>query len=312
MDDIGTPGVGGAGIRRNVARAIWSGSISFGLVNVPVKVYPAVKDHSVHFHQVDKSTGARIRYEKVSDKTGKEVRSEDIQLGYEMAKDRLVVVDPDELDSLRPQTTRSIDISDFVDLASIDPVYYNRTYWLVPDGEAAQRAYALLEAAMEDRGRVGIGTVVMRNKQYLAAIRPREGALAMSTMRFADEVVSRTAVDGLPPHSAKPPAKEMRLATQIVDSLSSDWNPDVYHDTYAEEVRDLIRRHEKGEDIVTKERSAPPAEEMPDLMAALQASLDAVRSPSTESAPARRKATRRPPSKAASKRVPANKKAKTG
>src|SRR5665213_1993392 len=147
-------------------RAIWSGSISFGLVNVPVKVYPAVRDHALHFHQVDKKTGSRIRYEKVAEKTGREVDSDQIELGYELEKGKLVVVDPSELQELRPQTTRTIDIEDFVELSEVDPAYYDKTYWLAPDGEAATRAYRLLVAAMEDKGRAGIGMVVMRNKQY--------------------------------------------------------------------------------------------------------------------------------------------------
>ena len=167
-------------------RAIWSGSLSFGLVSVPVKAYSAVHDHTVHFHQLQKKTGARIRYEKVSAKSGKKVESDDIERGFEVAKGKYVVVDTDELDALRPRTTRTVDISDFVELAAVDPIYYENPYWLAPDGDAADRAYRLLLAAMDSAQRVAIGTVVMRNKQYLAAIRPLDGALAMSTMRFAD------------------------------------------------------------------------------------------------------------------------------
>src|ERR1700722_2560223 len=200
-----------------MARAIWSGSISFGLVNVPVKVYSAVRLHTMHFHQIDKASGSRIRYEKVADKTGEEVDSGDIEFGYEISKGKLVVVDPEELAALRPRTTRTIDITDFVDLAQIDPVYYNQTYWLAPDGEGAERAYGLLVAAMEERAKVGIGMVVMRRRQYLAAIRPRDGALALSTMHFADEVLPRSSV-GPVPTASKTPVKELRLATQIIDS----------------------------------------------------------------------------------------------
>jgi DNA end-binding protein Ku len=189
----------------------------------------------------------------------------------------MVVVDPGELDELRPRTTRTIDITDFVELSEVDPVYYNRTYWLVPDGDAATRAYRLLVSAMEDRGRAGIGMVVMRNKQYLAAIRPREHALAMSTMRFADEVVARSDIDGLPSKSTKPDAKELKLANQIIDSLAGPWKPERYHDTYTEQVRELIKAHEKGKDIVVEE--APAARvETADLMEALEASLKAARS----------------------------------
>ena len=258
-------------------RATWSGSISFGLVNVPVKVYSAVRDHTMHFHQVDKATGSRIRYEKVADKTGDEVDSDDIELAYEISKGKLVVIDPEELAALRPRTTKTIDITDFVELAQIDPVYYNRTYWLAPDGAGAERAYGLLAAAMQDRARVGIGMVVMRNKQYLAAIRPREGALALSTMRFADEGLPRSSVDALPAKAAKPPAKELGLATQIIDSLSADWSPSGYHDTYTEEVQELIKRHDDGEDVLVEEEAPAVQAKVTDLMEALQASLDANR-----------------------------------
>ena len=173
-----------------MARAIWTGSISFGLVNVPVKVYAAVHDHEVHFNQLEKGTGARVRYEKVSDRSGDTLKADDIELGYNLGKGQYVVVDRDELDELRPETTRTIDVSDFVDLADIDPIYFAHTYWLAPSGQGAERAYRLLAEAAESAQRVGIGTVVMRNKQYLAAIRPYDGILAMSTMRFADEVVA--------------------------------------------------------------------------------------------------------------------------
>ena len=243
-----------------MARSVWSGSISFGLVNVPVKAYTAVHDHEVHFNQLEKKTGARIRYEKVSDKTGKEVKGDEIELGYEIRKGRYVTFDKSELEELKPASTKTIDVQDFVALADIDPIYYDRTYWLAPDGDQAKRAYSLLQAAMEDRERVGVGSVVMRNKQYLAAIRPLDGALAMSTMRFADEVVSRKEIDGVPQRASKPDAKELRLATQIVDSLAADWKPERYHDTFTEQLKDIIERKDKGEDVVVEEETADKAE----------------------------------------------------
>ncbi|TML08896.1 MAG: Ku protein, partial [Actinobacteria bacterium] len=181
-----------------MARAVWSGSISFGLVSVAVKAYTAVRDHEVRFHQIDKKSGARVRYEKVSEKTHRKLDGEDIEMGFELRKGRYVAFTKEELSDLRPKSTRTVEVSDFVPLEDIDPIYYERTYWLGPDGPGAARAYGLLCAAMEDRQRVGVGSVVMRNKQYLAAIRPLEGVLAMSTLRFADEVVARSEVDGLP------------------------------------------------------------------------------------------------------------------
>lgn len=257
-----------------MARSVWSGSISFGLVNVPVKAYTAQRDHGVHFHQLEKGSGARIRYHKVSEKTGEEVEADDIELGYETSRGHYVTVERDELDELRPTSTRTIDIGDFVPLDEIDPVFYDRTYWLAPDGNEAERAYRLLQAAMEDKRKVGVGTVVMRDKQYLAAVRPYDGALAMSTMRFADEVVARDDIDGVPAGGDKPPAKELRLATQIVESLTTGWDPERYHDTYTEQLRDLIE-HRRPQEAA----GAEPEEtaEVVDLMAALEKSLAAAK-----------------------------------
>ena len=259
-----------------MARAIWSGSISFGLVSVPVKAFSAVRDHSVHFNQLEKKTGARINYKKVSDKTDKEVAGDAIESGYEIASGKYVVVEDEELEKLKPRTSRTIDISDFVDLHQIDPIYYERTYWLGPDGEAAERPYRLLLAAMEDEGKAGIGTVVMRKKQYLAAIRPLDGALAMSTMRFADEVVPQKDIDALPGRGAKPDPKELKLASQIIGSLATEWDPTRYHDTYTEELKRLIEAKAKGKKIVVEEE-APAAGNVLDLMQALEASLEAAK-----------------------------------
>jgi DNA end-binding protein Ku len=170
-----------------------------------------------------------------------------------------------------------VDVTDFVALEDVDPIYYERTYWLGPADDASKQAYGLLLAAMEDRQRVAIGTVVMRNKQYLAAIRPLDGVLAMSTMRFADEVVPRAEVDGVPSRRTKPEAKALKLATQIVDSLAGDWKPEQYHDTYAEELRKRIERKDKGKDVV-EERAAPDGDaKILDLMEALEQSVSAAK-----------------------------------
>lgn len=254
-------------------RSIWTGSISFGLVNVPVKAFTAVRDHKVHFNQLD-AKGSRIKYEKVSEKTGKEVAAEDITLGYETSKGRYVQFEKNEIEELQPESTKSIDIEDFVELAQIDPIFYDKTYWLAPDGDAATKAYALLRDAMEDEQRVGIGSVVMRKKQYLAAIRPIGGALAMSTMRFADEVVPSKDIEGVPKRAgtAKAP-KEIKLARQIIETLANDWKPERYKDTYTDELKALIKKKEKGEDIVVTEEADKSDAEVLDLMAALEASV---------------------------------------
>ena len=256
-----------------MARPVWSGSISFGLVNVPVKAYTAVRDHDVHFHQLDKKSGARIRNKKVSEKSGKEVDADEIQLGFEIQKGRYVTFDKDEVKQLKPASTRAIEVTDFVALEDVDPIYYDRTYWLGPANDDGKQAYQLLLSAMEDRERVGIGTVVMRNKQYLAAVRPLDGALAMSTMRFADEVVARSEVDGVPTRRSKPEAKALKLAVQIVDSLAGDWKPEQYHDTYAEELRKRIKAKDKGKEVVEDETVDDSSADVLDLMQALEASV---------------------------------------
>jgi DNA end-binding protein Ku len=259
-----------------MARPVWSGTISFGLVNVPVKAYSAVRDHDMHFHQLQKRTGSRIRYQKVAEKSGKEVDPKDIEMGFEVRKGRYVTFDKDELQELRPESTKAVEISDFVPLGEIDPIYYERTYWLAPDGQATAKAYHLLRAAMEERERVAIGTVVMRNKQYLAAIRPLDGALAMSMMRFADEVVPRSDVDELPSRS-KPPAKNLQMAVQLLDAMASDWDPRRYEDTFTEELRQRIKSRDRGEELVEEAERPEPDGKVIDLMAALEESLDAAK-----------------------------------
>jgi DNA end-binding protein Ku len=272
-----------------MARPMWSGVISFGLVSVPVKSYPAVRDHDVHFHQIDKGSGSRIRNRKVSAKTGKEVDNADIELGFETSKGRYVTFSKRELDDLRPASTRAVEVSDFVSLDDIDPIYYERTYWLGPADGAAVKPYQLLRAAMEDRSLVAIGTVVMRNKQYLAAIRPLEGALAMSTMRFADEVVPRSDVDGVPDRRTTPDPRMLRLANQLVDSLTTDWNPRRYHDTFTEELRERIEAKRAGKKLeIEPEEGAEP--KVIDLMQALEDSVKGAR--------ANRRGRRKPRSRA--------------
>lgn len=262
-----------------MARPLWSGSISFGLVNVPVKAFTAVRDHDVHFHQVDKKSGARIRHRNVSESSGREVKDNDIEMGFELSKGHFVTFEREELRSLRPTSTKAIEVDEFVALEEIDPIYYERTYWLAPDGEPGKKAYQLLLAAMEDRGRVAIGTVVMRNKQYLTAIRPLDGALAMSTMRFADEVVPRSAVESLPARRSKPEAAALKMAGQLIDGLAADWNPDKYHDTYVEELRKRIKAKKAGKEIVDETVTTETPANVVDLVAALQASLDKAKRP---------------------------------
>jgi DNA end-binding protein Ku len=261
-----------------MARAIWSGSISFGLVNVPVKVYSAVHHQDISFHQLEESTGARVRNKRVSEKTGKEVAYEKIVKGYEFSKGKYVTITQEEMEDFKPETTRTIDIEDFVELDDIDPIFYDHTYYLAPaskDG-GATKAYALLLEAMQKKQKVGIGKVVMRTKQYLAAIRPLEnGVLALSTMLFDDEIVPKSDIAELPSRTPSVSDRELKMASELIESLSSEWKPSKYKDTYRAELLALIKRKAKGEEIVVEDDKAPTADKVLDLMAALEASLEA-------------------------------------
>jgi DNA end-binding protein Ku len=257
-------------------RSIWSGAISFGLVNVPVKLYSAVSRKTVRFHQLNGKTGTRIQQKRVDPTTGDEVAYDDIVKGYELTKDSYVIVTPEELDALDPERTRTIDIEDFVDQAEIDPVYYDHPYYLAPDKGAA-KAYRLLLDAMRESGKVAIARVVLRSKEQLVAIRPAGDALMMETMVFHDEVVSQDSIAELEQEATgKTSDRELKMAQQLIDSLSSEFEPERYHDEYREKVLDLIERKAQGEEIATQPE-APEPERVPDLMAALEASLAAVK-----------------------------------
>ncbi len=255
-------------------RPIWSGAISFGLVNVPVKLYSATSSKDVRFHQLDSKSKSRIKQKRVSMATGEEVPYEDIVKAYEIAPDNYVTITPEELEALDPKATKTIDIEDFVDLDQIDPVYYERPYYLVPD-KGGQKAYALLRNAMRETNKVGIARVVLRTKQYLAAIRPKDDALVMETMLFADEVNPLDELD-LPGPDVDVTEREEKMARSLIDSLSTDFEPGKYKDEYRERVLELIEQKASGQEIVVEEA----AEETPkvvDLMAALEASLAAVK-----------------------------------
>jgi len=276
-----------------MARAIWSGAISFGLVNVPVKLYSATSPKAVRFHQISSKTGARIRQKRVDSTTGDEVAFEDIVKGYELTPDRYVLIDPDELDALDPKTTKTIDIEEFVDLAEIDPIYYDHSYYLAPSTGGA-KAYRLLLDAMRDAGKVAIGRIVIRSKQQLCALRPAGAALALSTMLFGDEVLAPDRIDELETlDDVAASDRELTMARQLIDSLSADFDPGRFKDEYRERVLALIERKAAGEEIAV----APAAEEdapVPDLMAALEASLAEVRAGSSdEPAPTPKPARRR-------------------
>jgi len=259
-----------------MARALWKGSISLGLVNVPVRLYTAVKKKDVHFHQLQDTTGARIRNKKVSESTGREVDTDHIIKGYEVSKGNYVEVTDAEFEAAEPERTHTIDIDDFVALEDIDPLQFTNTYWVAPeDSKGASTAYALLRDAMEKKERVAIGQFVMRTKQHLVLLRPIERALALHTMLYADEVIHAKDVEGLPVR-AKAAPKEMRMAEQLIESLTVDWKPSKYRDTYREKLLKVIERKAKGEEIVVEPQEERA--EVVDLMAALEASIEASKS----------------------------------
>ncbi|HKF80706.1 MAG TPA: Ku protein [Thermoleophilaceae bacterium] len=253
-------------------RAIWSGAISFGLVNIPVKLYSAVQRKTVRFHQLDQEDKQRIQQKRVNPRTGEEVPYENLVKGYEIGPDRYVVITPEELDSIQPEKTRMIDIVSFADLDQIDPIFYDHPYYLVPD-TGADKAYRLLLDAMTESGKVAVGRVVLRTKEYLVAIRPRDAILTMETMLFSDEVISPDKLDERPSDGkAKTSQKELQMAQQLIDSLAEDFEPESYRDEYRERVLEMIERKAEGEEIVVEAPSDEP-KEVPDLMAALEQSI---------------------------------------
>jgi DNA end-binding protein Ku len=272
-----------------MARAIWSGAISFGLVNVPVKLFSAVSKKTVRFHQIDSKSGQRIRQQRVNPE-GNEVRYEDIVKGYEISPDRYVTIEPEELEALEPQKTRTIDIEAFVDLDQIDPIYYDHPYYLAPD-KGAEKAYKLLVDAMDEAAKVAIARVVIRSKENLVALRPRNGVLAMETMLFADEVIPPDSLDELTVDGSKTSKRELEMAKQLIESLSADFEPEQYRDEYRERVLDLIERKAAGETITIEAPEEEP-QKVPDLMAALEASIASAKGPSSGGSKQKKKSSR--------------------
>jgi DNA end-binding protein Ku len=258
-------------------RAIWSGSISFGLVNIPVKLFNAVSRKSVSFNQIDTRTGARIKYQKISAADGTEVPNDAIVKGYELPSGEYVLIDDDELAALDPEAVRTIDIEEFVDLADIDPIFYDSAYYLAPD-KATVKPYALLAEAMERSQKVGIARFVMRSKQYLAAVRPKDGKLLLSTMVYADEVNETDSIselDGVA--NADVSDRELKMAEQLIESLSTEFQPEKFEDTYRNRVIEMIERKAAGETELVAAPQPVSADKVVDLMAALEASVQAAK-----------------------------------
>ncbi len=256
-------------------RPMWNGSISFGLVNIPVKLYNAVKKKGLQFHQLRQSDGCRIRLKRVCSTDETEVPNEQIVKGYEISPDRYVVVSSEELESLSPQATKSIDIEEFVLLEQIDPLYFQQSYYLVPD-KGAGKAYSLLLRAMEDSRKVAIAKVILRNKQYLTAIRPAGSALTLSTMFYADEIIRSEQLEGLPETGVIVDNRELTIALQLIESLTTAFQPEKYHDEYREKVLAMIENKAEGQSVVAQKPAEMAKGKVVDLMAALEASLSAM------------------------------------
>ncbi len=257
-------------------RPIWSGTISFGLVSIPVKLYNAVSRKGISFNQLDARTGSRIRLKKVSALDGTDVPEDQVVKGYEIAKDTYVVLTQDEIDSVDPKASRSIDITEFVELAEIDPVFYDSSYHLVPDRGAA-KPYVVLADALATAGRVALATFVMRNRQYLAAVRAVDGRLVLSTMVYADELVDPAELPELDEtRTVEVSDRERAVAVQLVESLSAAFDPTKYRDTHREHLLALIEAKAAGQAMATPAPAAP-GPQVVDLLAALEASVQEAR-----------------------------------
>lgn len=259
-----------------MAHKIWSGSINFGLVTIPVGLYGATEDHTIHFNQYERGTSDRVRYRRYNERTGKELDYDDIVKGREV-NGTLVTVDPGELEAIAPGRSRTLDITSFVDLSEIDPVYFQKTYWLAPTSHQHDRPYHLLRRALDETNRVGIATFVLRGKEYLTAIRADRDVLALDTLFFADEI--RDSSDVLAEHTDRPPrsGRELRMATDLIHSMASPWRPSEYHDTYVARVEKLLEDKSQGR-APEPEEEPPEPTDIVDLGEALRRSADQARS----------------------------------
>jgi DNA end-binding protein Ku len=269
-----------------MARAIWTGSVAFGLVNVPVGLYAATEDRTVHFNQFQEGTSDRIRYKRVNERTGREVDLGHIVRGHELGDGNYVLLSDEELEAVEPGRSGTVEITDFVDLADIDPIYYQKSYYLGPRGEGAARPYALLHRAMADTGKAGIATFVMHGKQYLSTIRAaKPDVLVLETMFFADEVREPADVIEDLPAGETFRGRELAIAKDLVESMTTGWDPSNYRDTYRERVEDLIKRKQRGEEIVTEGGGAAEEPNVVDLMDALRRSAEEMRGRRGKAAP---------------------------
>jgi DNA end-binding protein Ku len=276
-------------------RAIWSGAISFGLVNVPVRMYSALDEHDLHFHLIHEPDGGRIGYQKFCKKEEKLVPDDEIVKAFEIKKDKLVVLDDEDFEAVKTEGVKTIEISDFVPYEEIDPIYFDRTYVLGPQ-DGSEKVYALLREAMQQTGLVAIGKYVMRDRQHLGCLRVREGVISLEKMFFHDEI---RPVGDLAPGKRKVPKAELDLATALIKQFTGKFEPEKYEDTYRDALLAIIKAKQKGETIT----AAPveEEEEPTDLLAALKASVDAAKK-GRGSVRAKRPPSRKPRARAKAKR----------
>ncbi|MEQ7009794.1 Ku protein [Actinopolymorpha sp. B17G11] len=256
-----------------MARSIWTGSLSFGLVNVPVGLLSATEQKDVAFHQREKGTNARIRYKRVAEDTNREVDYDDIVKGYELSGDTFVTLTKDEVGAADLGKSRNIEITDFVDIAEVDPIYFEKTYYLAPKDKSAHGAYGLLRDAMAQTGLAGVASFIMRGKEYLAVIRTWKRVLVLETMLFADEVRDPEDVIDELPRAHKKDSREIKAAVNLIEQLTTQWDPERYHDTYRERLLGIVRDKAKGREV-SVEAPGPRREKVVDLMDALQRSID--------------------------------------
>jgi DNA end-binding protein Ku len=254
-----------------VPRAIWTGSISFGLVNVPVRMYSAIAENDLRFHLIHEPDGGRIGYQKICKSEGEPVPDEEIVKGFELEPDEFVVLEDEDFEAARTEGVKTIELSDFVPYDEIDPIYFERTYFLGPQ-EGGEKVYALLREAMEQTGLAALGKFVMRDRQHLGCLRVREGALTLEKMFFHDEI---RPLDEIAPGKVKVAKTELEMATALIEQFTGEFDPTKYDDTYREALCGVIRAKRKGKTVTAPE---PETEEEPaDLMAALRASVEAAK-----------------------------------
>lgn len=267
-------------------RPIWKGAISFGLVTIPVKLYAATEEKDIRFHLLHKEDGGRIEMKRVCTLDGKEVAWDDLVRGYEVAKGEYVILTPEEIDEAKPESGSTIEIGDFVELTEIDPIYFEKTYYLEP-AEVGAKPYALLRAALEETGRIAVARVTIRTKERLATLRTYDGTLVLETMFWPDEIRSTGALDLPEGKEAEVSGKQLEMAHALVENLSGKFDPKAYHDEYRQALEQLIERKMKGEQRAARRRKPEPS--VVDLMDALRQSVESSRARKVKPEAAKRK-----------------------